>query len=82
MTSKELWEQLVIQRVIEAIKPNLPTAEVLEEKEETFLERLSEEQKQAYERLHDDQLSNMFDEQKLIYECGFLDGLRVGHVAF
>jgi len=82
MTSKELWEQLVMQRIIEAIKPNLPVVERLEEEEEAFMERLSPENKVDYEKLQGRLDLSMFDEQKLIYECGFLDGLKVGHVAF
>ena len=82
MTSEELWEQLVVQRVIEAIKPNLPVAEALEDEEEAFLEQLSPEHKKTYEKLREHQVLSMCDEQKMIYECGFMDGLRVGHVAF
>ena len=43
MTSEEFWEQLVVQRVIEAIKTNLPTAEDLEDEEKAFLEKLCPE---------------------------------------
>lgn len=82
MTSEELWEQLVVQRVIEAIKPNLPVAEALEDEEEAFLEQLSPEHKKTYEKLREHQVLSMCDEQKMIYECGFMDGLRVGHAAF
>jgi len=82
MTSKELWEQLVVQRVIEAIKPNLPTAGDLEDEEEAFMEQLSPEHKETYEKLREHQVLSVFDEQKMIYECGFMDGLRVGHAAF
>lgn len=82
MTSEEVWEQLVIQRVIEAIKPNLPIVEALEEKEEEFLKLLSPENTAAFERLREDQALSIYDEQKMIYECGFMDGLRLGHAAF
>lgn len=68
MTSEEFWEQLVVQRVIEAIKTNLPTAEDLEDEEKAFLEKLCPEHKQAYEKLREHQMLSMFDEQKLIYE--------------
>lgn len=82
MTSEEVWEQLVIQRVIEAIKPNLTIVAALEEKEEEFLKLLSPENTAVFERLREDQALSVFDEQKMIYECGFLDGLRLGHAAF
>lgn len=82
MTSEELWEQLMDQRIVEAIKPNLTVVGELEEEQEEFLEQLNDEQKQSYEELLDGQLQNMFDEQKLIYMRGFFDGLRLAHAAF
>ena len=82
MESGKLWEQLVMQRVIEAIKVNLPKVEELEEEEGKFLEQLCPESKKAYEELRMAQVQSVIDEQNLIYEQGFLDGLYLGHVAF
>ena len=82
MESQELWEQLVMQRVVEILKPSLPAEAVLEEAQEGFLETLNEEQKNHYDKLRDKQIGQMIDDQNAIYQQGLFDGLFFAHKIF
>lgn len=82
MTSKELWEQLVMQRVIETIKVTLPAEEELEEAGEKLREQLNAENAKQFEEFREMQEVQISDNQQLVYERGFLDGLHLAHKAF
>lgn len=81
MTSKEIWNQYVLQRVIEAIKVTLPATEKLEEEEEQLTELLSAEAQKRFEEFRYMQDRHENDNQVLCYQRGFLDGIRLAHKA-
>ena len=82
MESKEMWEQLIMERVVEILKPSLPVEAELEEAQEQFWEILDEEQKKKYEELRDKQIGQVISDQNMIYQQGLFDGLYFGHKIF
>ena len=68
MESKEMWEQLIMERVVEILKPSLPVEAELEEAQEQFWEILDEEQKKKYEELRDKQIGQVISDQTMIYQ--------------
>lgn len=73
--SKDWWGQLVMQRVIECLKPNLDKEAELEEEQEKFLDGLKTEEQKKYDELRNRQLCQISDDQQLVYEGAFLDGI-------